>query len=281
MHSLRLSDTLFLRKLSQVQRHVSAYRTLGVPPTLPFTALELGTGWYPIVPVGLVLCGAARVLTIDLRPLLSGERTRAVLQAYLRLHEDGRLPDLLPAADEARVSWMANALEAAATSAPEDVLRTMKVGALVGDARATGLARRSVDLIVSNNTLEHVPPDVLEDLFREFRRIIRVGGVMSHAIDLGDHYSLFDHALSPYNFLRYSDSTWRWFNNGFLYQNRFRLSDYRELHERTGFAIAQETGQASRPERLKEVALAARFQRYSEEDLVVTSGWMASRPDDG
>src|SRR4051812_34577729 len=39
-----------------------------------FSVLELGTGWYPIVPVGLFLCGAADIWTFDIAPLLRPAR---------------------------------------------------------------------------------------------------------------------------------------------------------------------------------------------------------------
>ena len=68
---------------------IRSYQTARQGPGPPSLALELGTGWYPVVPVGLALTGVTRVVTVDVSSLLSPERTRQVLAAYAALLRSG------------------------------------------------------------------------------------------------------------------------------------------------------------------------------------------------
>src|SRR3712207_9454831 len=76
--SLTLGQSAFATKLRQCRHHVSRARAIrGGGRTFSPRVLELGTGWYPIVPIGLWLCGASRVTTLDKNPLLEPEVGRA------------------------------------------------------------------------------------------------------------------------------------------------------------------------------------------------------------
>src|SRR5436190_601029 len=77
------------------------------------------------------------------------------------------------------------------------------------DARETGIDDGSFDLITSNSTLEHVPREDLDALLGECQRLLKPGGLMAFRIDYEDHYAIGDVALSPYNFLQYSEQNWR------------------------------------------------------------------------
>jgi len=77
-------------------------------------------------------------------------------------------------------------------------------------------------------------------IFRECSRLLKKCGLMSFIIDYQDHYSYADNRISVYNFLKYSDSTWRWFNPSLHYQNRLRHPDYIRLLQETGFEVVEE-----------------------------------------
>jgi ubiquinone/menaquinone biosynthesis C-methylase UbiE len=63
----------------------------------------------------------------------------------------------------------------------------------------------SVDVVMSNAVLEHIPENRLSAIVDECYRVLRPGGYMLHQIDLRDHGWLF---LDNYAFLRYSDREW-------------------------------------------------------------------------
>ncbi len=271
--SLRLRDAYFLRKWRQCERHLETFRAAG-GATGGFVALELGTGWFPIVSTGLVLAGAHRVYSIDVQPLLRRAQLIATLEHYRRHLQAGTL--VLPdgQAEQAR-KRLAALLERPASM--EDLLRRLGVELLIADARSIDLPSGQIDLFVSNNTLEHIPGDALVDILREFRRLGRSDAVMTHFIDLADHYAAFDPSITVYNFLRFPEWRWRLFNNRLHYQNRLRVSDYRRIHAEAGWPPVAEDNSRKPVEMLRSVPLAPEFRRYREEDLLVYSTWMSAR----
>jgi hypothetical protein len=93
---------------------------------------------------------------------------------------------------------------------------------------------------------------------------------------MGDHYATFDHSISPYNFLKYSKGLWRVFNNPLHYQNRLRISDYRKIHQATGWKILNEQHNQGSSKELKSIALAKEFQHYPEDELLTLSSWIVA-----
>ena len=234
-------------------------------------ALELGTGWYPVVPIGLFLLGAERVTTVDIDPLMSDEAPLQTAHCYLNLLDQGRLGDV----EAERVEHLRAALDAARSGA--DLLERLGIEALVADASALPLQPESVDLFVSNNTLEHVPEASIIEIFAEFARVARPDARMSHFVDMADHYALFDDSITVFNYMRYSDAQWRLFNNSLHYQNRLRASDYRRLHTDAGWQVMREAPTEGSDEQLARVRLAPAFAQYSDRDLLVFESWFVAK----
>jgi SAM-dependent methyltransferase len=105
------------------------------------------------------------------------------------------------------------------------------------DASHTHLPPASVDVVTTSEVLEHVQPEVIPQLLREWKRILKPGGLMSHTIDLADHFQQFDQDLSPVNFLRFSERTWRCLASGLAYCNRLREGQYLEMFADAGFSV--------------------------------------------
>lgn len=276
--SLSLDDDYLISKWRQAAQHARHYRDHG-GATGSFCALELGTGWFPINPIGLALSGASRVYTIDRQALFQKAQLTEVLQRYRDLIEQGRIEP----ADGGQAERLAAALDVAGdeTLGAPELLEMLGVRSIVGDARATSLETGSIDLICSNNTLEHIPGDVIAGIFGEFRRLLKPGGLMSHHIDLSDHYSHFDRSITVYNFLRFSQKAWQRYNNDLLYQNRLRLSDYSALHDQGGWQVIGEESQRKPPGELRSVPLAEEFRDHDPMDLAVYNTWMLSVPKAG
>ena len=74
--SLGLSQGAFEYKLDCCRRYLEDFLAEHPGRLENFTAVELGTGWYPIAPIGLYLCGAKEIWSFDIDPLLSRERLR-------------------------------------------------------------------------------------------------------------------------------------------------------------------------------------------------------------
>ncbi|MCU0694450.1 MAG: methyltransferase domain-containing protein [Polyangiaceae bacterium] len=272
--SLALTDEFFQMKWRVSQRHVEAYRQhrrAGSPAELP-VAIELGTGWYPIAAIGLVLNGVGKVVSVDIQDLLHRDRVIAALERCDALLDRGAIEPLLP---EQR-GRLRDALARASGRDAREILALLGIESVVADARKIPLTSGGVDLFVSNNTLEHIPREVIADIFREFGRLAAPGAVMSHHIDLSDHYANFDRSVSVFNFLKYSARTWRWFNSSLHYQNRLRVNDFRDLHAAGGWEVVREESTRGDPGVLRALRLAPYFAGYREEDLLVHRTWMVS-----
>lgn len=266
--SLVLTDERFSGKWVQACRHIANAGST----TPPRCVVELGTGWYPTVPIGLALQGVQRVITIDLEPLFDRQRTLEVLRRYQDFAASGRI-ELSSTAGR----LLDEALKDSHGRTAVELLRSMGVESQQIDARDTGLPEGSVDLFVSNNTLEHIGGPMLEEIFCEYARIAAPDATMSHFIDMADHYAGFDRSISVFNFLQFGPQTWRLFNNRLQYQNRLRLSQYRKIHEDAGWTVTQQDPHREPLEVLRSVALSSGFRHFGEDDLRVSSAWMCSQ----
>jgi hypothetical protein len=143
-------------------------------------------------------------------------------------------------------------------------------------------ADRSIDMVVSTNTLEHIEPEDIAAIMRECRRLCSSRAVLSMRVDYSDHWSHTDRSISPWHFLRYDDAAWHRWNPAMHYQNRLRHSDYRGLFEDAGFTVLEE--KATLPEgaegAVRQIPLAPRFEGYDVTDLATTAGRFVLQPSD-
>ncbi len=95
---------------------------------------------------------------------------------------------------------------------------------------------------------------------------------------MADHYAQFDRSISVYNFLRYSDRTWRLFNNRLQYQNRLRLNEFRDIQRDAGWDMIAETNTTGPVDELGTVRLAPRFRKIPVAELAVITSWFVAAP---
>ena len=278
--TLDLNTETFEYKLTLVNEHVSNYLETASSPKDSFSVLELGTGWHPVIPVGLWLCGASKVWTIDKVSLLIPPNVRSVLRRLVEHAGKGDLIEKLPRLREDRLDDLREACEDKSLKTAGKMLERLNIFPVIADARDTGLEPASIDLFVSNATFEHIPGKVLPDILKEFRRLAAPEAVMSHQIDLSDHYRGLDSTITPLNFLKYPDFIWKFFSSTLYYQNRVLLSDYRKMHQDAGFKILREQNRKCPREVLDKISPAKRFRHYSPDDLLVINSRIISVPDE-
>ena len=270
--SLSLKDVNFQLKLKECKRHLESYFSISSANTQSsFVVLELGTGWFPILPVSFFLCGTSRIFTIDRTCLLSFDRVKEVLRFFLDYASSGILTGMLPWIQKDRIAQLQSIAENKDLLFTPDVLEKMNIHCLVCDARNTGLAASSIDYFVSNTTLEYIPKDILQSIFVEFKRLAVPKALMSHMIITSDHYADVDHSITRFNFLKYPGWVWRIFNNNLHHQNRLQLSDYCRLHQHAGFEILEKHNVLGSSTDLEKIRISKEFSRYSKEDLLVTT----------
>jgi SAM-dependent methyltransferase len=229
------------------------------------SVVEIGTGWVPVVPMGLALLGAREVLSFDLsRHLLPELAMRAV----------GLLPECL-----------GELARRAGAPLDELTLRYARLGSCASwgelaermafryhapaDVTQAAIPPASVDIVYSNLVLEHVTALSLDAILSHSMRILRPGGRCWHNIDYTDHYSHTHAGLSAINFLRYRETFWRAVGqNDILYLNRLRRSDYLAAFARAGFAVESVNDHyLDESELLAPRLLDERFAGYPSEDL--------------
>ena len=122
----------------------------------------------------------------------------------------------------------------------EDRLKEMRLVYMAPcDCRKLNLSAASLDVVTSTSCLEHIPPDVIQEIFHESYRLLKPEGVACHLVDHSDHWEHDDKSLSRVNFLKYPDSLFRWTYvfNSLNYQNRLRHPEYIEMLQQGRFPV--------------------------------------------
>lgn len=274
--STELDAKHFEEKLRECQRHVAAFQSLR-PDLSEFRVLEVGTGWFPIIPAGLYLCGARELRTIDIEPLLRRKHLQRMLEAFCAWEQSGELRRTLPGYRAERMDRLRALLPRALREEPAALLRELDIEVLVGDAQRLALPGQTIDFFISSGVLECIPRPVLEGILAESRRVAAPGAVMSHRLNLADQFSYFDSSITAFNFLRYTEGQWRWRNSPMTWQNRLRIPDYRQMFRAAGFEVVREENVSGRAEDLARIKLAPPFERYRLEDLLVLHSFLTAR----
>jgi SAM-dependent methyltransferase len=204
------------------------------------TVLEVGTGRTVDLPTGLWLCGAGKIMTVDLNCYLSAALTLESLR-FLRARPQDAQEAFGDMARRPAFAERFARLVAFDGGLPE-LLRMMNVE-YVAPADATRLqaSDASVDYHVSYAVLEHVPREVIRGILREARRVLRPAGMLVHVIDPSDHFSHDDASITTLNFLKFGEREWqRLAGNKFAYHNRLRAHEYLDLFTRAGVHVIRQ-----------------------------------------
>jgi SAM-dependent methyltransferase len=243
--------------------------------------LEIGTGRQLNLPIGLWLCGAASVLTVDLNPYLKASLVFEHID-YMRRHasEIDRLFAQVP--DRALFAERFGQL----LNAPRDLDRLC---AMIGvtylapaDATRLDLPPASIDYHISFTVLEHIPPPALERIVTEGCRVLAADGRFVHYVDFSDHFAHADPSLSLVNFLQFSEDEWAWLaGNRYAYHNRLRVDEFAAVVERGGAAVLsiEPTVDARSLETLRQGhRLDPRFAGKPVETNATVDAWLVASP---
>ena len=262
---VNLTDEHFNDKLVHCSDHISLYKkslnNLGID------CLELGTGWYPVVPIGLFLAGAKSITSIDLTSLCNKERLVSTIEKFKEWDSKSQLQfyiqDLVPK----RLEMLK---EISFENDFESLLSQLNIKLIVGDARNIKLDSNSIDFIISNNVFEHIYPVILEPILFEFKRLLNESGKMSHFIDMSDHFAHNDESITIYNYLKYSDMKWSIIDNSVQPQNRMRLPEYIELFEKSNLKYEFQRLREGSKSQIDRVKLDNKYLKFDIKDVMIS-----------
>ena len=278
-HSLILdADGEFRDKLEACQQFTKYYQTAAQRTIEGAKIVELGTGFFPIIPIGLYLRGASEIWSWDIVRLLRRDTFKRTLELFIQFKENDLLEEILPGVEPERLRQLYELYEIADQRAPHEMLERLNIHAVIGDVRKSGLAPQSVDFVFSHKVLQHLSREDLRSVLIEFRRLLKEEAVMCHHIGFRDQFASFDSSITPFNFLKYTKRQWKLIDNSIIPQNRLRIPDYRELLEQTNFCVTREDNLSGAQEDLRSVKLAQEFTNYSFDDLLVLTSWIVATP---
>ena len=272
---VQLSDHYLEDKLIHFRNHTSFYQKNDLELD-GLKIVELGSGWYPVLPLCFYLAGAETVLTVDIANLMNVKGIKTTIQKLLLYKEEGKLSEFFTGFKQERFQILEELVKNDHLSM-DKFQEATNIQYVVGDARKMPVEEKTKDFIISNNTFEHVFPEVLEGILVEFDRILKKGGIMSHFIDMSDHFAHLDDQITIYNFLRFTPSQWDWIDNSIQPQNRLRIDDYRNIYKKLGIQIIKEKNRPGDLEKLKTINLAAPFDQKIESDLAISHSYLISR----
>lgn len=208
--------------------------------------------------------GAEQMYSVDISFLTSRERVKTTIEKFIAAEEKGALKTYLPYRAD-RYAHIVQVLKDYESLSLQDILKQLKLTYLIEDARNISLPDSSIDMIHSNNTFEHVYPEILIPILKDFRRVVhKEEGVMSHAIDMSDHFAHFDKSINIYHFLKFSDAQWKWIDNSIQPQSRLRFDDYVQIYRELDIPITEES---YRPGSLKELQTIDLDRKYKSQSL--------------
>jgi len=202
--------------------------------------------------------------------LTSKERIITTLNKFLEFHNSGKLKDFINYNSE-RFDVIKSILNDTGNYDLSRILQLLKITYIIEDARKLSLVDNSIDLVNSNNTFEHIYPELLIPILKEFKRVVKnQNGVMSHFIDMSDHFAHFDKTINIYNFLRFSEKQWKWIDNSIQPQSRIRIYDYKKIYKDLNIPISELTFREGDINELKSVTLDSSFSNKSVEEIAIS-----------
>ncbi|MBE9469071.1 MAG: class I SAM-dependent methyltransferase [Bacteroidetes bacterium] len=270
-----LTDEYFIDRLLHAQNHVDYFCMYSLIAN-NFNALELGTGWYPVIPIYMFLSGADKIYSVDINNLVSEENLKQTIVKYCQFYNSGELNKYIKEIDNERLKLLFDCYNRQNELNREQLLNRLNINFIVGDARQLPLESSSLDLITSNNTFEHIYPKILTEIIKEFCRVLKMGAVMSHFIDMSDHFAHLDKKINIYNFLKFSDKRWSLIDNSVQPQNRLRIIQYQKIYHKLGIIIVKKIDREGNIAKLREINIDKKFQNIPDEELAVSHSLLIS-----
>ena len=211
---------------------------------------ELGSGWVPVFPYQLILEGnASHVDTYDINEHYNIKEIKK-LNEYYNVHYNIEIKkkSKYPLLDKI-------------TYFPKSDICSGEL--------------QDIDLVLSRFVLEHVPPNILQDIHDFLFSNLKSGSHILHLISPSDHRAYSDASLSLQDFLKYSEQEWNNIQTKFDYHNRLRLPQYLELFKNNFEILFFEHDvinyESESFKKFKKLKIHNDFARYTDQELMAGS----------
>lgn len=218
--------------------------------------LEIGSGWFPTIPILLVRDGAKKVFMSDLNVHMD-DITFQATASYLK----NRYPNN---------DFIRNIM--GFSSLPIEYLAPFNSAALTD---------KSLDIVMSHAVLEHIPKSDIYNLFSSLRPKISDNGIMIHMVDHSDHFEHYDKSISRINFLTWNEEKHALINylikDG---ENRMRHHEYHQVFQDAGFKVVNEEADLHKQtlENVKFLDLVYPYSKMSPEQLAILTSIYVLKP---
>lgn len=229
-------------------------QTAGLSVRLPetsgknYTVLELGPGDSVFTALVAKAIGAEQIWLVDAGPYAMTEPAQYTAMADYLKNRGFSLPFVTTFSNLQEVLTLCNSIYLT------DGVTSLRQ-----------IPDQSIDFCFSNAVLEHIPKRDFPRLAIELKRVLRLGGVCVHRVDLQDHLG------GGLDNLRFSDARWegKLFSLSGFYTNRIRYSEMLRIFKQAGFDCQTTRKITWDVLPIARDALAVEFQQLPDEDLLV------------
>ena len=195
--------------------------------------LSLGTGWFHAGSLYSALLNDASITAFDVWDCRSLPATKIALsrfEAAIQTWDDHSPADKQRARERAAMALRARTFD--------ELYRVLNITYIVDEEGIPRLPDHSVDMIYSQDVLEHVRRESFDASIGEWRRVLKPQGRFLALVGLDDHLAHYDKTKSMKEYLYHSDKLWdSLLGNRLQYINRLTVTEIIAALERNGFDV--------------------------------------------
>lgn len=237
--------------------------------------MDVGTGWYHHEPFLLYLCGFSKFYLFDVV-------NKSKLN-YIKNYLCGIVDNIDMVSNELQFDkheainkihrlLSCNTKEQIYSICNFEIIITKDTGSLF-------LPENSIDLMVSNCVLNHIPLKILKPELKILRKILKPDGYMHFLIGHDDHWTFHDPKMNKFQYYIYSDKYYRrFFETNFQFQNRLVKKELINLFNDCELTLTKyfEHKNDTSKDEIKKIIhkLDSRFSKYSVDDLSIIHSYV-------
>ena len=197
------------------------------------TLLELGTGWVHAGSLYAALLNDAAIIAFDVwdnRSLYCTKNEISRVEKAIQASDDHSESDKNRASERADAACKAKTFS--------ELYDILNITYIVNDRGIPRIPEASVDMIYSQDVLEHVSRDMFTSSIQEWKKILKPSGRFLALVGLDDHLAHYDSSRSMKEYLYHSDFTWKHLlSNRLQYINRLTATEIIDLFRKNNFEV--------------------------------------------